>query len=295
VAVDPKSGHGFVSSNPVVMFDTTTLQPIKSIQTEGSPDGLFYEPFKQQIYILSHGAPNVTVINASDGSIAGTIDLGGAPEEGQSDGLGHAYIDVESGDNVAVVDCATLAVTGHYDISASGTGPAGLSVDAKNRIIFSYCRTPNVCVILNADTGKVVTTLPIGVGCDAAEFNPDTLEAFSSQGDGTLTIIKENSPTDFAVEQTVKTKTGAKCSTLDLKTGHIILTTADYAAPATRPAGQAAGGGGPGGPGAGPGGGGPGGPGGAAGGGAGRRGGRGGRGRGQIVAGSFQLIEVGKE
>jgi hypothetical protein len=195
---------------------------------------------------------------------------------------------VESGDNVAVVDCATLAVTGHYDISASGTGPAGLAMDAKNRIIFSYCRTPNVCVILNADTGKVLTTLPIGVGCDAAEFNPDTLEAFSSQGDGTLTVIKENSPTDFAVEQTVKTKTGAKCSTLDAKTGHVILTTTDYMAPATRPAGAAAGGGpggGPGGPGAGPGGGGP---------GAGRRGGRG-RGRGTPVPGSFQLIVVGKD
>jgi DNA-binding beta-propeller fold protein YncE len=174
------------------------------------------------------------VINASDGSIAGTIDLGGAPEEGQSDGLGHAYIDVESGDNVAVVDCATLAVTGHYDISASGTGPAGLSVDAKNRIIFSYCRTPNVCVILNADTGKVVTTLPIGVGCDAAEFNPDTLEAFSSQGDGTLTIIKENSPTSFEVEQTVQTKSGGKCCTLDTKTGHILVSAIE-AAPAAAP------------------------------------------------------------
>ncbi|MDP9172517.1 MAG: hypothetical protein M3O30_01455 [Planctomycetota bacterium] len=239
VASDPKSGHSFTSSSPVVMFDSKTLETIKTIPVTGRPDGIFYEPSTAHIFILSHRAPNVTVLNGADGAIVGTIDLGGAPEEGASDGKGHVYIDVEDKDKVAVVDATTNQMTTAYPLDGKGSGPAGLALDAKNGIIFSYCHDPAVCVILNAADGKILDTLPIGNGVDAAEFNPDTMEAFSSQGDGTLTIIKENSPTSFAVEQTVKTKRGAKCSTLDIKTGRIYLTS-DERAPASRPAPQAA-------------------------------------------------------
>jgi DNA-binding beta-propeller fold protein YncE len=273
VAVDDKSGHAFSSSNPVVMFDSKTLTQIKTIPVQGGPDGIFYEPFSDRIYVLSHRAPNVTVINPDDGSIAGTIDLGGGPEQGGSDGKGHVYIDVEDQNNVAVVDAKTMQCTGHYDLAGSN-GPGGLAMDAANGIIFSFCHDPQVCVILNAADGKIITTLPIGNGVDAAEFNPQTLEAFSSQRDGTLTVIKENSPTSFTVEQNVKTKAGAKCSTLDTKTQQIYLITADQAARATQPAAQQAGG--------------------AAGGGAPGGGGRRGGGRGQMVPGSFTILVVGK-
>ena len=236
VAVDPKSGHGFASSNPVVMFDTKTLATIKTIPTEGSPDGIFFEPATERIYVLSHRTPNVTVLDGKDGSIVGTIDLGGAPEQGQSDGNGHVYIDIEDQDNVAVVDASTMKVTAHYDLGGKGSGPGGLGLDAKNHILFVMCHDPGTCVIMNADDGKIITTLPIGNGVDAGGFNPDTMEAFSSQGDATLTIIKENSPTDFAVEQTVKTLRGAKTCTLDSKTNKIFLITAEYAPPATQAA-----------------------------------------------------------
>jgi hypothetical protein len=236
VAIDPKSGHGFTSSKPVVMFDTKTLATIRTIAVDGNPDGILFDPGTDQVFVLSHRAPNVTVIKSSDGSVAGTIDLGGAPEQAASDGAGRVYVDVEDKDKVAVVDAKALKVITDYDLSGKGGGPAGLALDRKNHILFSFCHNPQTAVILNADDGKIITTLPIGNGVDAAEFNPDTLEAFSSQGDGTLTVIKENSPTDFAVEQTVKTKRGARTSTLDAKTGQIYLITAEQAPPATRPA-----------------------------------------------------------
>jgi hypothetical protein len=229
--VDPKSGHGFATSKPVLMFDAKTLMPIKMIDVQGSPDGHFFDAFNERVYILSHTQPHVTVIDAKDGSIVGTIDLGGMPEQAASDGKGHIYIDVEDKENIAVVDAKTLAVTAHYDVTGKGGTCAGLAMDVKNHILFAGCRNPAVMVILNADDGKVITTLPIGNLTDGVIFNPSTMEAFSSQGDGTLTVIKENSPTSFVVEQTLQTRAGARTSTLDTKTNQIVLITADFGPP----------------------------------------------------------------
>jgi DNA-binding beta-propeller fold protein YncE len=213
------------------MFDAKTLAIIKTIDVSGSPDGLFAEASTGRVYVLSHSAPNVTVINAKDGSIAGTIDLGGAPEQAASDGKGHLYIDLEDKDKIAVVDTKTMALTTSYDLAGKGGGCAGLALDAKNNILFATCRKPQNMVILNATTGAILDALPIGVGTDGAAFNPATLEAFSSNGDGTLTIVKENSPTSFAVEQNLTTMPRAKTLTLDTKSGNVYLITAEFAAP----------------------------------------------------------------
>jgi DNA-binding beta-propeller fold protein YncE len=229
VAVDPKAQHGFCSSSPVVMWDAKTLKTIKTIWVEGRPDGIIFEPLTERIYVLSHSQPNATVIDGKDGSIVGTIDLGGAPEQAASDGKGHLYVCIEDKDNIAVVDVKTLKVTAHYDIAGKGGGPAGLGFDPKNRILFAMCHNPQTCVVLNADDGNILTTLPIGRGTDGGGFNPKTMEAFSSQGDGTLTIIKETSPTSFEVEQTVQTKSRAKTCTLDTKHNHIIVITIEPA------------------------------------------------------------------
>jgi DNA-binding beta-propeller fold protein YncE len=239
-ATDTKSGHGFVSSSPVVMFDTKTLAVIKTIPVEGGPDGILNDPFNQRVYIFSHRAPNATVINAVDGTVLGTIDLGGAPEQAVTDGKGHIYVDIEDKDNIAVVDAKTMAVTGHYDIKEKGGGPGGLGIDVKNHILFAACHDPAVMVILNADDGKIITTLPLDGSTDGAGFNPNTREAFSSQGNGTLTVIKENSPTSFVVEQTVKTMTGAKTMTIDTKTNRVLTMAAEYAPPPAQPAAPAA-------------------------------------------------------
>jgi DNA-binding beta-propeller fold protein YncE len=278
-ATDTKSGHGFVSSKPVVMFDTKTLAVIKTIPVDGGPDGILGDPFNQHIYIFSHSAPNATVINAADGSVLGTIDLGGAPEQAVTDGKGHIYVDLEDKDSIAVVDAKTMTVTAHYDIKEKGGGPGGLAMDVKNRILFAACHDPAVMVILNADTGKIITALPLDGSTDGAGFNPNTMEAFSSQGNGTLTVIKENSPSSFVVEQTVKTMNGAKTMTVDTKNNWVLTMAAEYgappapAAPAAPPAGAGAAG---------------------AAGGSGRGGGRGrGPGRGPMVPDSFTILAIG--
>src|SRR3989441_3286289 len=129
VAVDPKSHHGFCSSSPVAMWDTKTLATIKTIDVQGRPDGILFEPATERVYVFSHSAPNATVLDAKDGSVLGTIDLGGAPEQAAADGKGHIYVDVEDRDSVAVVDAATMKVTAHYGLNGKGGGNAGLALD----------------------------------------------------------------------------------------------------------------------------------------------------------------------
>jgi len=247
-AVDTATGHGFATSKPVTMFDSKTFAILKKIDTQGNPDGYFNDPVHHRFYVLSHSAPNVTVLDDKDGSILTTIDLGGAPEQAAFDGSGKIYIDLEDKDAIAVVDASTMTKVGQYDISSKGGGCAGLAIDAKNNILFAACRDKKNMIILSAVDGHIFTDLPIGNGSDGATFNPATMEAFSSQGDGTLTVIKEDSPTNFSVEQTVATPARAKTLTLDTKTNQIYSITAEYgptpAAPATPPTppAQAAGG-----------------------------------------------------
>jgi DNA-binding beta-propeller fold protein YncE len=229
--VDPKTNHGFVTSKPVVMFDSKTLEVIKKIDVQGNPDGIFFDAFNERVYDLSHEAPHATVIDAKDGSIVGTIDLGGAPEQATSDGKGHLYVDIEDKDSIAVVDAKTLTVTAHYSVAGKGGTCAGLAMDAKNRVLFATCRNPKVMVILNADDGNIITTLPIGTGTDGAVFNPNTMEAFSSHADGTLTVVKENSPTSFVVEQNLETMPSAKTLSLDSKTNRVMLIAAMFDPP----------------------------------------------------------------
>ena len=227
-AVDPKSNHGFASSKPVVMWDAKTLATIKTIEVQGNPDGILFDPFNQRVWVFSHSQPNATVIDAKDGSIVGTLDLGGAPEQAVTDGKGHLYVDLEDKDKIAAVDAKTLKVTAQYDLAGKGGGPGGLAFDVKNHILFATCHDPATMVVLHSDEGKILATLPIGAGTDGATFNPKSMEAFSSNGDGTLSVIKENSPTSFVVEQNLPTMPRAKTLTLDSKTSHILLIAAEY-------------------------------------------------------------------
>ncbi|HEX4265613.1 MAG TPA: hypothetical protein VH597_14850 [Verrucomicrobiae bacterium] len=223
VAIDTATHHGFSSGPQIGMFDTETMQKIKSIEVKGRPDGILLEPLTDRVFVFSHQDPSITVIEPKDGSVVGTVEVGGAMEQAQSDGQGKLYADVEDEKKIAVVDVKTLKLIMKYDLGDGAGEPGGLGYDMKNHILFAMCANPNVCVVLNADTGKVLTTLPIGSGTDGGGFNPNTMEAWSSQRDGTLTIIKENSPTSFAVEQTVQTKSGCKTSSLDTKNNRIVL------------------------------------------------------------------------
>jgi DNA-binding beta-propeller fold protein YncE len=227
VTVDPVLSHGFSSSSPVIMWEAKNLATIKTIPVQGHPDGILFESQTERVFIFSHIAPNVTVLDARDGTIIGTINLRGSPEQAVSDGFGHLYVDLEDKNSIAVVDVNALKVTAVYRLGGKGGDPGGLALDPKNHILFAFCRKSATAVILNALNGKILGTLPIGKGADGGGFNARTREAFSSQGDGTLTIIKENSPSSFAVEQIVQTMPHAKTCTFDTKTEHIILIATD--------------------------------------------------------------------
>jgi DNA-binding beta-propeller fold protein YncE len=236
-AVDTATGHGFATSKPVTMFDAKTFAIIKKIDVQGNPDGYLNDAYNHHFYVLSHSAPNITVLDDKDGSILGT---GGAPEQAATDGQGKIYVDIEDKAAIAVIDANTMKMVGEYDVSSKGGGCAGLALDAKNNILFAACRDNKNMIVLSAADGHIITDLPIGNGSDGATFNPATMEAFSSQGDGTLTVVKENSPTSFSVEQTVATPARAKVLTLDAKTNRILTITAEYGpVPAAPPAGAA--------------------------------------------------------
>jgi len=240
VAIDPENHTGLVSGNPATFFNTKTLEAIKTIPARGA-DGYIFDAPTHHFFILSHGAPNLLVVGSKDGSIVGTVEAIGpdganaAVEQGATDGEGHLYFDVANAHHIAVVDAKTLKVTGHFDLGEKGNGPAGLAIDTKNHILFAMCRGARggggapTCVILSAVDGKIITTLPLAGSSDGATFNPHTMEAFSSHGNGTLSVIKENRPTEFVLQETVQTKAGAKTCTLDEKTDRVIVITREPA------------------------------------------------------------------
>jgi hypothetical protein len=244
-AVDPKSGHGFTSDHPKVsMFDIKTMTLIKSIDVGAArPDGIYFDAFNDRVYVFSHPTKDATVIDSKDGAVLGTIDLGGVPEQGVGDGKGMLYVVMQDAvGSVTAVDVKTMKATGHYSFVDKG-GCNGLALDVKNQVLFAACgRSGNpptqppqpMMVILSARDGKILTSLPLAGGSDGAAFNPKTMEAFSTHGNGTLTVIKENSPTSFEVEQNLQTMNGARTITFDSKTDHI-LTMSQERGPAPPP------------------------------------------------------------
>jgi len=239
--VDAKSDHGFASSHPnISMFDTRSMQMIKSIDpNEGnppsnaqfSPDGIYVDASDRRVYIGSHPTRDLIVLDARDGAVVGKVDLGGVPEQAVSDGKGTLYVVLQdSAGGVAVVNEQAMKTTAHYAFGDVGRCN-GLALDAKNGVLFAACAQARTAgqppqpamVILSAVDGKIITTLPLAGSSDGAVFNPATMEAFSSHSNGTLTVVKERSPTSFEVEENLQTMNGARTLTLDAKTGHLFV------------------------------------------------------------------------
>ncbi len=231
-AVDPKSGHGFTSSRPVSMFDVKSMSLIKTIDVgKAAPDGIYFDPYNQRVYVFSHPTKDATVIDAKDGSVLGTIDLGGVPEQAVGDGAGMLYVVMQDAEgSVTAVDVKTMKAVAHYPFGDKGRCN-GLALDAKNHVLFAACGSSGnppaqpaqpMMVVLSATDGKILASLPLAGGSDGATFNPATMEAFSTHGNGTLTIVKEKSPTSFEVEQNLDTMNGARTIAFDSKTGHIV-------------------------------------------------------------------------
>jgi hypothetical protein len=231
-AVDPKSGHGFTSDHlQVSMFDTKTLALIRHIDVGAArPDGIYFDPFNDRVYVFSHPTKDATVIDSKDGTVLGAINLGGVPEQGVGDGNGRLYVVMQDAvGGVTAVDVKSMKAVAHYSFVDKG-GCNGLALDVKNQVLFAACaRSGNppvqppqpTMVILSARDGKILANLPLAGSSDGAAFNSDTMEAFSTHGNGTMTIVREKSPATFEAEQNLQTMNGARTIAFDRKTGHL--------------------------------------------------------------------------
>ena len=272
------AGHGFTSDHPApAMFDAKAMKFIKNIDLPApaaagdavfSADGIYCDPFNDRVYIGIHPTKSLLVVDAKDGAVLGHIALGGTPEQTIGDGKGMIYqVLQERPGGVAVIDAKTMKLTATYPFGDNGACN-GLALDAKNNILFAACgavgaapargtpgqpaapaptpdpnaKPPQAMVILNAKDGKILTRLPLAGSSDGATFNASTMDAFSTQGNGTLTIIKETSATTFEVLQNLPTMAGAKCIAIDTKTGHIFTMAAERGPAPPPPAGGGRGG-----------------------------------------------------
>lgn len=236
VAIVNKINRGFISdgrANAVVAFDLTTLKVIATIPvTATGPDGIIYDPYSDRVFSFNGDSNNASVVDPNTLKQVGTVDLGGAPEFAVSDGKGKIYNNLEDKNSVNVIDSKTLKVISNYSLAPAG-GPTGIAWDDADNRIFSACRKNKGMSVLDAASGKVITTLPIGAGVDAVCYDPGTKLIFCSCGDGTTTIIKQHSADDYSVIQTLKTPVRAKTMALDTRSHKIYLSVAEFE-PGTR-------------------------------------------------------------
>ncbi|MDB5035731.1 MAG: family beta-propeller protein [Chlorobi bacterium] len=229
VALAPALGRGFTSngrSNSCSIFDLKTLKVLKEVKTGGKPDAILYDATSGGVFVFNGKSTDVTVINAATGDVMGTIPLEGGPEFAVSDGAGHVFFNVEDKSDVGEIDVRTLKVI-HYWKLGKGEEPTGLAIDAAHRRLFVGCHN-NLMAVMNADNGNILATLPIGSGVDATAFDPGTGLAFASNGDGTLTVIHEDSADRFTVIDNVATERGARTMALDPITHNLFLPTARF-------------------------------------------------------------------
>jgi YVTN family beta-propeller protein len=232
VALVEELGKGYTSNgraSTVTVFDLKTLKVLKQIPVGKNPDAIIYDPASKRVFTMNGASDDATAIDPKTDTAVGTLALGGKPEFAVSDERGRVFVNLEDKSTVVEFDPAKLAVLARWPI-APGEEPSGLAIDREHGRLFSTGANKTLAV-LDAATGKVVTTLPIGGGVDAADFDPETGLAFSSNGDGTLTVIREDSPDKFTVVENVKTQRGARTMTLDTKTHRVYLVTAEFGPP----------------------------------------------------------------
>jgi DNA-binding beta-propeller fold protein YncE len=233
IAFVPSLNRGFTSNGrdtSVTIFDLKTLAPISTVKVTGrNPDAIVYDPYSRRVFTFNGGGANTTAIDAATGGIAGTIDLGGRPEYSVSDGKGTMYVNIEDKSEIVAFDPVSLKVKSRWAL-APCEEPTDLSLDNTTHRLFTVCAN-KLMAVLDASSGRVVTTVPIGQGVDGSGFDPATRLAFASGGDGTMTVVHEDSPDKFSVIATVPTQRGARTMALDTKTHRIYMSTAQFGPP----------------------------------------------------------------
>ncbi len=230
IAVAPEFNHGFTSNgrtSTVTIFDLKTLKVIKEVPVTGkNPDAILYDPFSKNLFTFNGRSQDASVLNAETGDTVASIFLGGKPEFAVTDLKGHVYVNIEDKSEIAAIDAKSFKVLSRWSI-VPGEEPSGLSMDLASRRLFSVCGN-KMMVVSDPDNGKVVTTVPIGDGPDACKFDPETHLAFSSNGEGTITVIREESPEKFVVVETAKTQPRARTMEIDTKTHSLFTVTAEF-------------------------------------------------------------------
>ena len=234
IALVPQLGRGFTSNGregTVTIFDLTTLKPITKVKTGDNPDAILYDPASKRVFTFNGRSHDSTAIDAANGNVVGTIKLDGKPEFAVSDGKGELFVNIEDKSELVAIDPEKLEVKATWSLAPGCDSPSGLAMDRKNRRLFAGCEN-KVMTVVDADSGKVIATLPIGKGVDATRFDPGTGFAFASCGEGVLTVIHEDSADKFSVVENVATQPGARTLELDEKTHEVFLVTAKFGPPA---------------------------------------------------------------
>ena len=235
IAIANDLNKGFTSNgrdSSVTVFNLKTLEVLTKIKVTGrNPDAILYDPFSKKVFTFNGGSSNSTVIDAMDNKVVATIPLDGKPEFSTTDGKGKIFVNIEDKSVINVINSATLKVEQHWPI-APGEEPSGLALDNITHRLFSVCGN-KLMVVTDAESGKVITTVPIGDRCDGVAFDPEKKRAYSSNGEGTITVVQEENANTFKVLETVKTQPGARTIAIDKTTLHLYLSTAEFeAAPA---------------------------------------------------------------
>jgi len=234
IALAPELGRGYISmgkSDRVKVFDLKTLDVIATVEVGAKPDAILYEPQTRQVLVFNGHSSNASVIDAAANKVVATIALGGAPEFARADGGGNVYINIESTNELAALDAKRRKVTARWPLPGC-EGPTGLALDSVHHRSFSACANSKMS-ILDLNTGRSVATIPIGAGVDGAEFDADSQNAFSANGEGTLTVVHEEDPEHFMVAQTLSTARGARTIALDASRHRLYLPAARFETAAT--------------------------------------------------------------
>jgi YVTN family beta-propeller protein len=229
IALAPELGVGFVSDggeNKVTVFDLKTLKVEKKIDTGGNPDSIVYDPDDKLVFVQNGKSNSSSVIDASSRDVVATIPMPGRPEFAIYDGKGSMYINIEDKSSLAHVDVASKQVKDTWKLTGC-EGPTGLAIDRKSRTLFSGCAN-KVLAVVNADSGKVLQTVPIGDDCDAVAYDPQTGYVFASAGEGKLTVIRKGNGGKYSVLQNLSSPPGSKTMALDAAKHEIYLPSAKF-------------------------------------------------------------------
>lgn len=233
IAIASGLNKGFTSNgrdNSVTVFDLKTLEVLGKIQVTGkNPDAILYDAFSQKLFTFNGGSANASVIDPKLNKEIGTIQLDGKPEFPQTDGKGKIFVNIEDKSEISIINPKTFKVEKSWSV-APGEEPSGLALDNETHRLFSVCGN-KLMIVSDADAGKVITTLPIGDGCDGVAFDPATKRAFSSNGEGNITVVQEEPKDKFKVIETISTQRGARTIAIDKSTHHLFLSAAEFGEP----------------------------------------------------------------